>query len=149
MTTIGVVATRGPVLVELAALADYVAITNEGKLVIAGIFDSVSAPSLPVALPVLHMAIRITADPAEPPEHKMTLNFIGPSGAELRSFSQEFRLPEKPPIPGAVLAHQFVVKFAGAMFEDVGAHAIDILLDDKYARSVSFNVSIRPDVPGT
>ena len=62
--------------VTLAVLADWAATTVHGKLVIAGVFETINAPALPATHPMMALALRLAADPGESSNHRLTLRLV-------------------------------------------------------------------------
>jgi len=70
--------------VELALLADYAAVTREGKLVAAGIFDLLAPPAFPWQHPTMFVALRVHFHPGEDGSHQIKLRLVNPDGTEAR-----------------------------------------------------------------
>lgn len=128
--------------VELALLADYAAVTNEGKLVAAGIFDILAPPRLPWHHPTMFIALRIHFHPGEEGSHKIKLRLVNPDGAEIVSLDADAVVGEGDPLEGSNI--QLVLSLNNITFEVVGRHAFDLFLDGRYEHTVPLRVTTRP-----
>jgi len=64
--------------VELAVLADYATTTSDGKLIIAGVFDTINVAAFPAQHPVVCLALRIHGDAADVGTHALELRLVDP-----------------------------------------------------------------------
>ena len=133
--------------VEVALVADYVAMTSDQKLIIGGVFDRILAPRLPYVHPSMGLALRIRFDVDEDRDHQVVVRFIDPDGAPV--------VPElvaqlgSPPDEGAeeVRTMQLALGMGDVLFGKQGPHRIDILVDGQYLDSVELAVTLRPAPP--
>jgi hypothetical protein len=135
------------VRVEVALVADYVAMTSDQKLIIGGVFDRILPPCLPYVHPSMGLALRIRFDIDEGHDHQVVVRFIDPDGAAV--------MPElvaqlgAPPDPAAeqVRTMQLALGMGDVPFKNEGPHRIDILIDGQYLDSVELAVTVRPTSP--
>ncbi len=128
--------------IELALLADYAGLMADGKLMIAGVFDTLSVPSLPATPPIIYLALRIAGDGGELGRHQLELRFVDPDGQPVVPVLHgEFDL-EDPQSEGGTARVQFVMGMAGVAFNKLGPHALDVLLDGRYEMSVPVDVQL-------
>jgi hypothetical protein len=130
--------------IDFAVIADYAAVTGEGKLVIAGIFDRISSAELPAIHPTMYMAFRLEGDEGAPTNQSVTVRLIAPSGAEvIPPFEGEVRLLSIDPAvpPGA----QFVLALPGVRFEQYGVHWVEIRVGGELLKTVALHV-VRPSM---
>ena len=126
--------------IELAPLADYAGVMADGKLMVAGVFDTLSVPVLPATPPIIYLALRIAGDGGEVGKHQLELRFVDPDGTPIVPVLHgEFDL-EDLQSEGGTARVQFVMGMAGVAFSKLGPHALDILLDGRYEMSVPVDV---------
>lgn len=132
--------------VRLAELADYAAVTDQGKMVVCGTFDSIGVQSVPMVHPTMAVALRVVASPGEAQIHKLTLRLVDPDGAEvIRPFSADIKFKAIHPTEGAKA--QLVVNLPMVEFKKAGSHRFDILIDGRLEKSIDFRVTVnkRPE----
>jgi len=130
--------------IELAALADYAAVTADGKLIVAGVFDSLIVAGLPASHPMMYLALRISGDAAETGRHELEVRLVDPDGKPvIPSLKGGIELPPTP-ADGTAASAQFVMGMANVAFAAQGPHAFDILIDERYELSVSVVVRLAP-----
>lgn len=127
--------------ITLAAIADWAATTDKGKLVIGGVFDTVRVSELPARHPMMVLALRMTAQPGEAPVHQVSVRMVDPDGENV--------VPE---ITGRVqlgqLAHeegagmQFVLHMPNVPLSMEGPHAVDIFVDGMHLQSLPLYVRL-------
>ncbi|GAB4277094.1 MAG: hypothetical protein Kow0056_08240 [Coriobacteriia bacterium] len=127
--------------VTLAALADYAATTDQGKLVVAGVFDTLNARRLPARHPMMALVLRLQAQPHEARSHAVAVRFVGPDGEEV--------LPElnaRLDFPDAGAAErstaQLVLNMPGVLLKQPGRHGIDVFVDGVQVASVPLWVNL-------
>jgi hypothetical protein len=134
--------------IELAALADYAAVTADGKLVVAGVFDALLVPALPVSHPMMYLALRISGDASETGRHELEIRLVDPDGKPvIPSLRGGLELPTVA-TGGAKVSAQLVMGMGNVSFGSQGPHAFDILIDERYELSVSVDVRLAPASPG-
>jgi hypothetical protein len=136
------------VYIELAVLADYAAVMADGKLMVAGVFDTLTVSELPVAPPIIYLALRVAGDAAEFGPHDLELRVIDPDGTPvIPSVGGRFSLT--PHEDAATIARtQFVMQMVGMAFKKEGPHALDVLLDGRYEQSIPLDVKHSVRAPG-
>ena len=127
--------------VEFAVLADYAAGTNDGKLVVGGIFDTLHVARLPASHPLMTVAVRIRAHPGEEGSHRVRVRVVDPDGEEIvPSMDAEVTLPTLDPSEGGTA--QIVMQIAGARFAKAGRHGVDVFVDGRFERTILLSVQI-------
>jgi hypothetical protein len=126
--------------VDLAVLADYATTTQDQKLVIVGVFDTILLTELPAAHRSLHLALRVCFGPADSGPHTLVVRLVDPDGHEIipalkAGFSADF--PDDSDAEGAL---QMVLEIDNVPFTAAGPHAVDILLDDRYEETILFRI---------
>jgi len=66
--------------IDLAVIADYAAVSGDGKLVVAGIFDRITAADMPAVHPMMALAFRVTTDPGPSSTHSVEVHLADPEG---------------------------------------------------------------------
>lgn len=130
---------------NFAAIADYAAVTGDGKLVIAGIFDRITVAELPAVHPSMALAFRIEGEFGSRTRHQVSIRIVNPRGedviepvtAEMNMISTDAEVP-----PGA----QFVLSLPGVRFEQHGTHNVEIGVDGKHLETIVLRV-VRPAPP--
>ena len=126
--------------VELAVLADYATTTADGKLIIAGVFDMISVATFPAQHPAMYLAIRIRGDAADVGTHALELRLVDPDArGVVPAVTSQFEV-SAPGEQTTIANSQFVINMANIAFEKPGPYSFDILIDERYELSVSFEV---------
>ena len=133
--------------VEVALVADYVAMTSDQKLIIGGVFDRIFASDLPYVHPSMGLALRIRFDIDEDRDHQVMLRFIDPDGAAVMpELVAQLGFPPDA-IAGEVRSMQLALGMGDVLFRKQGPHRVDILVDGQYLDSVELAVTLRPAPP--
>jgi len=132
--------------VNLAVLADFASITREGKLNILGIFDQISPPSLPFALPIFYVVVTYSANPAEfDMVKRVNIRLMTEDGGgPLLQLEQEMTIP-RPPRPGMRSTINQVNAIMGFPFQEPGTHEFAILIDGQTAGGIPLHVIAPPE----
>jgi hypothetical protein len=126
---------------KLAVLADAANVSQEGKLNITGIFDSIGFEEPPFTWPLINFVCRFEVHPAETGHHPVLVRVADEDGAELVRIEGELRIRRKPNAPpGEPVRTQFIVPIHNATFPKPGRYVFDILVDGRYEGSVSLTV---------
>lgn len=125
--------------VDLAVLADYAAVTQEGKLVIAGIFDRVVASRMPWQHPSMSLVFRMSVEPGEVREHALHLQCVDPDGAEVIPALEQRVVAGVDDVLAGGTAN-FIFGVGGIVFSRPGRHHFEIFIDGEHVRSVPFEV---------
>jgi hypothetical protein len=127
--------------IEFAVLADYAANTDEGKLVVAGIFDSVYAPQLPVHHPMMAVAMRVRAHPGEEGPHDVRVRIVDPDGREVvPPMDAHVVFESLDPLDGGTA--QLVMQIMGTPLSVPGRHSVDVLIDGRFEKSIPLVVRV-------
>lgn len=129
--------------IELALLADYAAVTQEGKLVAAGIFHRLNPPELPWQHPTMFIALRVHFHPGEEGDHKLKLRLVDPDGVEIVALDADTHVGAGDPVEGFNM--QMVLSLNNIPFKVRGRHAFDVFLDGRYEHTVPITVVLRPE----
>jgi hypothetical protein len=122
--------------VSLAVLADYANISQEGKLNILGIFNTVSVQSFPGGLQQCFLVVRLVADVEEKgTQHRIQFRLTDPDGKWLTEASAELQVPGEGP-PGAPEIDLILPGVPLLRFEREGPHELKIFLDETEQRAI-------------
>lgn len=125
---------------EFALVADAANISREGKLNIAGEFNTISGPRTPVSWPRMTFVARLNAHVAEGSAHTALLVINDADGNELLR-SPDFPLEFTPSGPGRPLRAGIVVDLVGTRFPKYGDYEINLLVDGRHMGSAPIYVS--------
>jgi hypothetical protein len=134
--------------VNLAVLADYANVSQDGKLNIMGIFQEVNPPVLPFALPQMYLVVSFTAGPAEFDSVKnIRIALLDNDGNEMLALEGQAQVP-RPPRPGRRPFINQVIGLNAVGFERSGDYEFSILIDGETRETVSLHVN-DPSTGGT
>ena len=124
--------------VELALLADYAAVTNDSKLIVAGIFDRLAPLAMPWQHPTMFIALRVHIHPGEDNAHKIKVRLVDPDGGDIVTLDADATVETTDPVEGANI--QLVLSLNNIPFKVFGRHAFDIFLNGRYEHTVPLDV---------
>ena len=125
--------------VDLAVLADYATVTNDKKLVIIGVFDTIRAATLPVLHASMYVALRVCTGPEDNGDHTLTVRLVDPDGRTVAELKADFTV-QVPLDEEGVAALQLVLGLGNVKFKVAGPYAVDILIDGRYEETVSLRL---------
>src|SRR2546422_11312580 len=82
--------------VSLALLADAGNLSQEGRLNVLGVFDSLQVVSLPAVHPRAHLVVHLKGTTTDVGRHTVTLRWINPQGSELWTSTGELNVGQPP-----------------------------------------------------
>lgn len=82
--------------VSFALFADAANLSQEGKLNILGVFDTVHVGQFPALHPRATFVVRLKGTPADVGDHDMVFRWINPQGSELWSTSAQLAIQAAP-----------------------------------------------------
>jgi hypothetical protein len=128
---------------DFGVIADYAANTNDGKLVIGGIFDTIWVTEFPAIQPFMTVVLRIRAHPGEEGGHEVRVRLVDPDGRDvITSLEAPIMFAELDPLDGGTA--QLVLQLAGVELGSAGRHAVDVFLDGRFERTIALFVRKRP-----
>ena len=131
---------------DFAVIADYASNTNDGKLNIGGIFDTVWAGEFPAVQPFMAVVLRIQAHPGEEGGHQVRVRLVDPDGHEIvESLEAPIMFAELDPIDGGTA--QLILQLAGVTVPAEGRYGVDVFLDGRYERTIALFVRKAPAPP--
>lgn len=82
--------------VTFALFADAANLSQEGKLNILGVFDALQVATLPALHPRATLVVHLKGTPADAGSHRVSLQWMSPSGTELWSSEGELGVSQPP-----------------------------------------------------
>ncbi len=128
--------------VDLAVIADAANVSQEGKLNILGVFDTIWAREFPFRHSAMVFVLRFTADFTEKGSHAMEVRLMDADGAQL--FKAEGPLAVAGGVPGRPIKPHVVMGLSGVTFQKPGDYSFEVLLAGRHLRSVSLYVIEAP-----
>ena len=125
--------------IELALLADYAAVANDGKLSAAGIFDRLAPPQMPWQHPTMYVALRVHVHPGEEGDHEIKIRLVDADGKEIVALGADVTASDMDPLEGSHV--QLVLSLNNVPFKAFGRHAFDIFLDGRYEHTIPLVVA--------
>jgi len=122
-----------------AMLADHVAETKEGKLVIVGEFDTIGAAQFPATHPAFFLVARLQGNASAARQHRLVVRLIGPDGRSALPQDADLHVQ-------AVRVHENVSRanvllhFAGLQFAQPGLYHFQLQLDGTHAGEVPLHL---------
>jgi hypothetical protein len=83
--------------VSFALFADAANLSQEGKLNILGVFDALQVATLPALHPRATLVVHLKGSTADVGNHRVSLQWLSPSGTELWSSDGELGIAAPPP----------------------------------------------------
>lgn len=128
--------------VNLALLADYANVSQDGKLNIMGIFQEVNPPVLPFALPQMYLVISFVAGPAEFGLTKnIRIALLESDGSEMLTLEGQMEVPRHVPLPGSRAYMNQVIGLNGITFHRPGDYAFSILVGGETKETIGLHVN--------
>ena len=133
--------------VDLAVIADAANVSQEGKLNILGVFDTIWARVFPFRHASMVFVLRVRADFTEQGAHRLEVRLIDDDGGQL--FKAEGPLQVAGGEPGRPVKPHVVMGLSGISFPKPGDYSFEIIVDDRHMKSVPlFVVESLPMPPG-
>lgn len=125
--------------IDLAVVADYASVTQDGKLVIAGVFTRILAHQMPWQHPTMSLVFRVDVHTGEPREHHVRVACIDPDGKELLPPIEQ-RISVGPETDAAESSANLIFAAGGVTFPKPGRYSFEVFVDDQHAAEVPFEV---------
>ncbi len=130
--------------IDFALIADYATNSQDGKLIIGGVFDNIYARELPVTHPMMALALRLHAHPGEGGPHLVRVRLVDPDGHDVvQPLEAPMDLEGLDPVDGG--SADMVLQMAGVTFGVFGRHSFDIFIDNRFERSVTLHLRPVPE----
>lgn len=131
--------------VDLAVIADAANVSQEGKLNILGIFDTIWARDFPFRHGSMAFVVRVRADFTEAGTHRLEVRLVDADGKQL--FRAEGPLEVAAAGPGRPLKPHIIMGLTGVSFPRAGDYSFEVFLDGDHRRSVPLYVLEGPRQP--
>lgn len=113
----------------------------EGKLTIVGVFNKIGPGKLPLQIPTMAVTIVVHAHHDEAGTvHQCELRLIDEARKVIKSQTLEIKFATEGIVPGIPLRAVVIAMFLGPKFENAGAFAFEVYIDDIYSAAASFVV---------
>jgi hypothetical protein len=125
--------------VTLAVIADCANVSQEGKLNIMGIFDTIHAETFPTLHPEMKLVIQFEADITEAEQtHRIEIQLMDADGR--KPFVVNGQVAVGTIMPGTVFKTHSILNIRGATFERPGDFVFNILVNEEVKRQVPLKV---------
>ncbi|WP_419162528.1 DUF6941 family protein [Candidatus Palauibacter sp.] len=124
--------------IVLATLADCANTSNDGKLNLMGLFDTLFAATVPVTHPSMQLVLRIRAEPAEiDRQHELEIRCMDADGEELFKVQGGFSVQAA---PGKSATFNHVVGISNLTFQKYGGHTFSIFINRDLKQTIVLEV---------
>ena len=122
---------RTPMDLKFAMVADHVAETKEGKLVIVGVFDTIYAHQAPATHPSMFAVAKIETSVASGSNHRLQMGMWDEDGREVMPLTPPMDIQFVPQGAGRPLRAQLIANLAGISFPAFGDYELRILINGR------------------
>lgn len=131
---------------RFALLADYANQTADGKLNIMGVFNSITAASVPAVHAQLSLVVGLETEPTDRGQAKeIAIRLLDADGAELLALTTTVQIPADAPLVGNMPQ---IVSLTGVRLERFGDYSFYVTVNGEPKADVSFTLSERkPALP--
>lgn len=127
------------VRVALGLLADYANVSREGKLNILGIFEQISAQSVPAVHPQMQLVMALEADRGDADrEHKVEIELIDADGTKLFSISGDLKFG--PPLLDERIRINHIIQLNNLQFNRFGDYEFKIFVNNEVRYNIPLSV---------
>lgn len=124
--------------VDLSVIADAANVSQEGKLNILGVFDTIWAREFPFRHAAMVFVLRISADFTERGSHHLDVRLIDADGEQLFKAEGPIQVPES--APGVAVKPHVIMGLGGVSFKRAGDYSFEVMVDSQHLRSVPLYV---------
>ncbi|MGH7545524.1 MAG: DUF6941 family protein [Gemmatimonadota bacterium] len=132
--------------VDLAVVADAANVSQEGKLNVLGIFDTIWGSRFPLRHGSMVFVVRVEGAFTEQGNHRLELRLMDADGAQI--FRAEGPLRLAGGTPGRPIKPHLILGLSGVVFPAAGDYSFEILIDGAHKRSVPLYVVEAPGAGG-
>lgn len=130
---------------DFALIADAANVSQEGKLNILGIFDTIWGREFPVRHASMVFVLRVRADFTDQGEHALEVRLIDADGKQL--FRAEGPIEVPGGAPGRPIKPHVILGLSGVSFAAPGDYSFEVIIDGHHLRSVPLHVMQAPVRP--
>ncbi len=131
--------------VDLAVVADAANVSQEGKLNILGVFDTIWAREFPFRHPAMVFVLRVRADFTDQGSYDLQVRLIDADGGQLFKAGGPLTVPHG--VPGRPVKPHVIMGLAGVTFHKPGDYSFEVVLADQHLKSVPLFVMEAPQPP--
>jgi hypothetical protein len=131
--------------VDLAVVADAANVSQEGKLNILGVFDTIWAREFPFRHAAMVFVLRVRADFTDQGTYDLEVRLMDADGGQLFKASGPLTVPTG--IPGRPVKPHVIMGLAGVTFHKPGDYSFEVVLGDQHLKSVPLFVMEAPKPP--
>lgn len=131
--------------VDLAVVADAANVSQEGKLNILGVFDTIWAREFPFRHAAMVFVLRVRADFTDKGAHELRVRLIDADGGQLFNAEGPMQVPAG--VPGRPVKPHVIMGLAGITFPKPGDFSFEVFLDGQHLKSVPLYVMEAPQPP--
>jgi len=116
-------------------LCDHAITAQDGKVSAIGIFSQINVTRLPTVYGRLFIVAVLEADPGQ---HQVTLQVIGPSGQPLLARPPQMQME----VPPKAITANIVADFKGLQIREIGKHRLEMRAGDRVLGSTPFIINL-------
>jgi len=116
-------------------LCDHAITAQDGKVSAIGIFSQINVTRLPTVYGRLFIVAVLEADPGQ---HQVTLQVIGPSGQPLLARPPQMQME----VPPKAITANIVADFKGLQIGEIGKHRLEMRAGDRVLGSTPFTINL-------
>jgi hypothetical protein len=131
--------------VAFALFADAANLSQEGKLNILGVFDALQVGALPALHPRATLVVHLKGSPTDVGSHRVSLQWLSPSGNELWSSDGELGIAAPP--PGVIEMDFPLIAHLDLPLDAAGSYLMRVGLDGQTCAEVP--IQVRPAANAT
>lgn len=132
--------------VDLAVVADAANVSQEGKLNVLGVFDTIWAREFPFRHSAMVFVLRLRADFTEQGGHAMEVRLLDADGGQIFKAEGPVKVPKG--APGRPARPHVILTLNAISFPRPGDYAFEVTLDGSHLKSVPLHVVEAPGRPG-
>lgn len=130
---------------DFALVADAANVSQEGKLNILGIFDTIWGRDFPVRHASMVFVLRVRADFTDQGDHALEVRLIDADGEQLFRAEGPIQVPGGP--PGRPVKPHVILGLSGVSFAAAGDYSFEVIIDGHHLKSVPLHVMQAPTRP--
>jgi hypothetical protein len=131
--------------VDLAVISDAANVSQEGKLNILGIFDTIWAREFPFRHAAMVFVLRVKADFTEEGTHQLEVRLVDADGEQLFKAEGPIQVPSS--APGRPVKPHVIMGLSGVSFNRAGDYSFELVIDGQHLKSVPLYIMQAPPHP--
>jgi len=130
---------------DFALIADAANVSQEGKLNILGIFDTIWAREFPVRHAAMVFVLRVKADFTDQGSHTLEVRLLDADGEQLFKAEGPIQVPGS--APGRPVKPHVIIGLSGVSFRSPGDYSFEVMIDGHHLKSVPLYIMEAPAAP--